>query len=280
MIKNRVYKCFDIILNMIKTLLSKVKANKKYRTISDEIVEKEIEDYLKKFKRINNNKNIEEEIAVKEIRKNLHRVYSSYQTGKKNKKEKYLEGLDTEKLLSLTHSTRERLDYYEDIYFKLFRLTGEPKTIVDLGCGLNPLSIEFMYLTKPFAYYAYDIDEKDKSFLNKYFEKIKSKFNVTGVANILDINNKEKLASIPNSDIMFLFKTLDLIDNKKTNKNELIKFLLTKTKYLVVSFATATLGGRRMQLTSRTGFEAFLERNNFEFEIIRIPNEVFYVIKS
>ena len=47
MIKNRVYKCFVIRLIMEEKLLQKVKANKKYKTISDEIVLREINNYLK-----------------------------------------------------------------------------------------------------------------------------------------------------------------------------------------------------------------------------------------
>ncbi|MEK6935837.1 MAG: hypothetical protein AABW67_03550 [Nanoarchaeota archaeon] len=262
---------------MEEKLLQKVKANKKYKTISDEIVLREINNYLKSHLSSRKNKEITEQ-DIKNIRKNLHRVYSSYQTSKKNKKEKYLEELDTEKLLSLTLSTKERLNYYEQIYQKIFEITGKPKIIVDLGCGLNPLSIPLMNL-KNINYFAYDIDEEDKNFLNKYFEVMKSR-GLNGKAEILDINNKQKLASIPSSDIIFLFKVLDLIDNKKTNKNELIKFLLTKTKFLVVSFATATLTGRKMQLTIRTGFEEFLKRNNFQFQTIRIPNELFYIIKG
>jgi len=279
MIKNRVYKCFDIKLIMEEKLLQKVKANKKYKTISDEIVRKEIKDYLKSHLSSRKNKEITKQ-DIKEIRKNLHRVYSSYQTGKKRKKEQYLKELNTEKLLSITLSTKERLDCYKNIYQNIFQITGRPKVIVDLGCGLNPLSIPLMNLNNNLIYHAYDIDEEDKDFLDKYFEKIKSEFNINGKAEILDITNLEKLKTLPSSDIIFLLKVLDLIDNKKTNKNELIKTLLTKTKFLVVSFATATLGGKRMQLTTRTGFEEFLKRNNFEFKTIRIPNEIFYVITA
>lgn len=43
-----------------------------------------------------------------------------------------------------THiSTRERLDNLDDFYDKLFSFIGEPRSIVDVGCGFHPLLFPF-----------------------------------------------------------------------------------------------------------------------------------------
>ena len=137
--------------NLIDELLIHVKDNKKYRSISDDIVNSEIENYLKKNPRITKI----DKISIKEIRKGLHRLYSSYQTRKKNKGEDYLKELSssktnndilrsTEKLLGMTLSTKERLKDYKEIYKKIFNSSMDPKTIVDIGCGFNPLSYPLM----------------------------------------------------------------------------------------------------------------------------------------
>jgi 16S rRNA (guanine(1405)-N(7))-methyltransferase len=268
------------IIDLEKTFLDEIKANKKYSNISSELILKEIKEYLRK------NPNIQKisKQDVKDVRAKLHRLYSSYQTRKKSKKrEIYLAELKnreeileiTKKLLSLVVSTKERLEDYLRVYETIFKITGKPNIIVDIGCGLNPLSYPLMKLEK-LDYYAYDIDEEDMIFLNNYFKIMKDK-GLNGNAKILDVNNKEKIDNLPNSDIIFLFKTLDLVN---INKNKLIENLLKKTKFLVVSFATKTLTGRPMKLKRRTGFEAFLIRNNFKFKIIEISNEIFYIIKS
>jgi len=60
-----------------------------------------------------------------------------------------------------------------DIYKNIFKITGIPKSIVDLGSGLNPFSCPYMSMDN-LSYYAYDIDKKDIGFLNIYFELMKN----------------------------------------------------------------------------------------------------------
>ena len=64
---------------MIQEILRKVKENKKNKTLADSIVKKEIQNYLKhqKIKEITKQ-------DIKNIRAKLHKIYSSFQTKKKN----------------------------------------------------------------------------------------------------------------------------------------------------------------------------------------------------
>ena len=269
--------------NLTQEILKKVKQHKKYKSIADEIVVEEINKYLKS----NPSEKINKEM-IKSIRKQLHRLYSSYQTGKKTKREKYLEELKTNKnnqellnnLLSITISTKERLNQYPELYKQIFKITGKPKTIVDLGSGLNPLSYPLMKI-KTLNYYAYDIDEEDMKFLNKYF-KIMKQQGLNGKAEIINLRkleNNSKLKNLPESDIILLLKVIDLIDEKKKNiSEELIKQLIKKTKYIVASFETLTR--KPMKLPRRQGFEKMLERNNLKAQTIKTDNEIFYMISE
>ena len=67
---------------MINQILKQVKENKKYKTIADSVVKKEIEKYLK-------NKKIREitKQDIKQIRAILHAKYASFQTKKKKKRD-------------------------------------------------------------------------------------------------------------------------------------------------------------------------------------------------
>ncbi|MAH07128.1 hypothetical protein CMI38_02665, partial [Candidatus Pacearchaeota archaeon] len=131
-------------------ILKKIKDHKKYVGIADSVVKREIGEVLRIDSRIGSDG------LVKEVRKRLHRLYSSYQTGRKGKRDGYLEGLKDwvagkndngdvcDDLLSITLSTKERLKDYSEIYSKIFSITGKPERIVDLGCGMNPLSFPLM----------------------------------------------------------------------------------------------------------------------------------------
>ena len=269
-------------MDIIQDLLKKVKQNKKYSGVSDEIIIPEIISYLTKNKITKITKN-----DIKEIRSRLHKSYASFQTKKKNKISNYLDDLKvnpdnleiTNKLLEVTLSTKERLNNYEYIYNEIFKITGRPKTILDLGSGLNIFSYPYMDLSKV-EYYSYDINETDMKYLNEYYKIMKNE-GLSGEAAILDLKNLSKISYLPFADIVFLFKTIDVID-KDSHKpsEELISQLFNKnkTKYIVASFATKTLTRKQMNFPNRKWFELMLERNNFKFQILNTDNEIFYVV--
>jgi 16S rRNA (guanine(1405)-N(7))-methyltransferase len=264
---------------MIHQILQKIKANKKYSSLADSVVKKEIKAYLKS----NPNASADKQ-TIKEIRAKLHRNYASFQTKKKNKTNIYLEELKqntlnkntNNKLLSITVSTKERINDYKSLYKKIFSITNKPEIIIDLGCGLNPFSFPTMSLPK-LTYYAYDIDEKDMKYLNKYF-KIMKPAGLTGKAKILDATNIKKIKQFPKSDIVFMFKLLDLFDNKVSE--QLIIQAIKTTKHIVASFPTKTITRKPMNHPKRKGFELMLARLNLKFKTIQTDNEIFYVIEK
>ena len=264
-------------MNIDKDLLKKIKDHKKYRTINDAVVIREVNSYLK------SNLHSGEKELIKDVRSKLHRLYSSYQTGKKNKRDEYLNKLKDNSdfitdLLSMTISTKERINDYESIYKNIFKVTGNPKVILDLGCGMNPLSFSLMNL-ETLSYYCYDIDQSDINFLNDYFKVMKNN-GLTGKANILDVRDKIGIKKIHKSDIVFMFKLIDLLDTKENISENLIKILIKKTKFIVTSFPTRTLTRKLMKLSQRRGFEKMLERINLKFTSFNTDNEIFYIINK
>ena len=277
-----------------REFIDKIKENKKYQSISDVVVIKEIENYMRKYQ-TDQDDLYDDKFAIKVIRKELHRLYSSYQTKGKKKRDALLKDIEilqnknapesqvlevTKKLLSITLSTIERLPHYEKLYKDIFKITGKPKSIIDLGAGLNPLSFPLTELPKSTTYNSYDIDTDDITFLNKFYKTIKIK----GKAEILDARDLEKLNKLPKADIIFMFKLFDLIvpKAKKQKKlgEEIINLLMTKTKYLIASFATKTLTRKSMKLPRRIGFEMMLDRNQLKYELIETDNEIYYVCRN
>lgn len=269
----------DIYKNFIK----KIKENKKYSSISEDVIIIEIKNYMRKYQ----TDLYDEKFAIKMIRRQLHRFYSSYQTKGKKKINNLLEILEKDKenldvineILSTTIATKERLEKYSNIYKKIFEISKEPSSITDLGCGLNPISIPYMQL-KNLKYNAYDIDEEDVNLLNKFFKIM----NINGKAEILDLRNLEKLKKIEKSDMIFMFKVYDLIvpKTKKFKKigEDIINIIKDKAEFLVVSFATKTLTRKSMNLPRRIGFEMMLDRNNLKYDFIQTDNEIYYVVSE
>jgi len=83
------------------------------------------------------------------------------------------------------------------------------------------------------------------------------------------------------SDVIFLFKVIDIIDKKNHKHSEqLIKQLLQKTKFIVASFATKTITRKNMNFPNRKWFELMLNRNSIKFKNIKTDNEIYYIINK
>src|SRR3989338_9387488 len=87
-----------------------------------------------------------------------------------------LSDIDSHINILKTHiSSKERISIYPELYEKIFSITGKAKSILDLSCGLNPLSFPFMKLPLSIKYFATELCEDDLLFIEKYFQKINLK---------------------------------------------------------------------------------------------------------
>ena len=264
-------------------LIVLIKQSKKYKHISEEVIRQKIEDYTRKNEDWQDYK---QKYILKGIKALLHSAYGSFQVKEKKKRDKYLGELKNEsddlnivdKILKTNRSTKERLGSYEELYERLFEITGKPACVVDLGCGMNPVSVAY-YLDKKdkINYYAYDIDEEDINFLNRFFEVVKAQ--VKGRAELINLQDIKELEKIPSCDICLMFKLVDVLEEHgHKHSEELVKALIEKCKFIVMSFATATITGRVMKFKDRGWVERMLERIGFKYEKIDLDSETFYVI--
>lgn len=204
---------------------------------------------------------------VKEIRKILHQAVGAYQIFKNRRYKLLRKGL-YDKILKTNKSTKER--GYGLLYEEIFSITGKPLRILDLGAGINPVSL---YKYPEIEITALEINKEDVDFLNEYFKMIGH-----GKAELFDIANIEKLKNFK-ADIGFMFKVVDLLDFNKGHKNAEEVVANTNVRWLVVSFATKTLSGKDMNFPYRGWFDRMIERNNWTYKRLIKPNEIFYLIK-
>ena len=252
-------------------IIVKIKQKKELKSLSNEFVKQYIQDYKKQNPRLDlsNPKAKEYKLAVKEIRAKIRKVYGLFRT------ETHLETLDYKKVLTFHASTKERLLDYLKLYKKIFDITGKPKTIIDLGCGLNPFSIPFMKLSNV-TYYAYDLSLNELDLINKFFKKNKIK----GKAIELNVLDLKKLNNLPKADVSFLFKMSAVIDKGKGHKKTEDVIDGIPAKYVVVSFPTITMSGKPMNAPRRRWMEWLCDRRGWKYQIIEFKNEIFYVLKK
>ncbi len=176
-----------------------------------------------------------------------------------------------EHLLSTHASTRERLPYNAQVYEKIFALAGEPKVVLDIGCGLNPLSFPADNAT----YVGVDIDRTLCSAVEQYFSIV----GIEGECRIVDVRGMEQIKRLPKADLALVFKLLEVIEQKDHKLSELMIKALP-ARWVVVSFPTMTTSGRPMRSPRRVWIEKMLARLGYDYTTFKIPNEIFYVIKK
>ncbi len=272
-------------------MILKIKQSKKYKGISEEIIKKHLDKIilLGKIK--------DPDSIIKETKTSLHQSYGSFQNQKTKKRQRILEDLKKSKgffnniglhnkILSTNKSSLERLGQYAYFYEELFKIIKIPSSIVDIGCGLNPLSLPYTKLNpNDISYSAYDINEIDLNILKEYFELIKKDYSgFSYLIGILDAADIKSISSLPVADVCFMFKVLDPIEKSfgKGHKlaESIIRTTLEKYDYMVISFSTKTLSGKNMNFPRRGWIERMFERIQISYKTIRLKNEIFYVINK
>ena len=220
----------------------------------------------------------------KAARKKLHQIYGVYfNPGNATAFEKALhdkpESLSEAKgfcqeLMELHSSSQERLEDLSAFYQKIFEVTGIPNRIVDLACGLNPLSYPWIHELASIPYIGYDIDQKTTQLMSELLMS----FGYPAQVHFNDL-----FLTIPEhleSDTVMLLKALPCLEQQE--KGISVQLLTEiKCRFLVVSFPSKSLGGKSKGM--ETNYEAFLhsivdEASHFIHKII-FEREIVYVLE-
>ena len=250
---------------MLNNLVEEIKKKKEFRGISSEFVSGVLQSFLKKNNISFPQGKREEKLIVKSVRAELRRFTGQYQTSSNGKqREELLKQGKMNELLSTHVSTKERLSFYDELISEINKLN--PSSILDLGCGLNPLAIA----TKKVKYYACDIQEDELKLVSEFF-----KLNhIPGKSFYCDLRNE---INLPKADLCLIFKVFDLLDKKGHAVSKRILSKLT-CRNIIVSYSTKKLSGRAMNNPRRYWFEKMLDSLEYSFETKSSDNEIFYFI--
>jgi len=250
------------------SILQEVMAKKEYQGLDERFVSSVILKYLPRH---DTSKKAGKTKLIKEVRAKLREVYGAFRAKNYDKRFKFLEELEkwddkktTEKILKVHLSTRERIDYNDKVYTWI-RSYINFTSVLDLGCGFNVYSMPWMGKVN---YYGIDINKDDVDFCNKYMSKFSLSWGIRW-ANLLTFDNYVF------SDVCFMFKILDGLESIERGASAK---LLSKVRspYIVASFATKSLGGKKPISPKRLKW--------FEELVVvtakkRFGDEIYYIIK-
>jgi len=243
---------------MNKKILEEIR---KKRELS-EISKKDIEMAYFRFKEMEINDE-EKIILTKEL---LRKCFNSFTS----KKLLSLKDKPPEWILRKHISTKERLPFYKEVYKKIFK-NFKKVSVIDLGAGVNGWSYGFFPKDIKINYLGIESVGQLVDLTNFYFKKNK----ISGKVFHESLFEKEKVKKIIKEQeeprIIFMFKLIDSLEMLDRNySKELILEFIGLGKFIVLSFATKTLRGKKPFFAKRNWIVNFIKENfkildSFEF---------------
>lgn len=219
--------------------------------------------------------------VLKAAKRKLHQVYAAYLTPKSAAQLTRLAsqaGADFQaacrEALSHHASTAERLPILEEFYGRIFALTGPPRTVLDLACGLHPFALPWMELPGLARYAAMDIDCELMALIGDFFSSRLPDVVVSECRDILVRPPDEP------ADLAFLLKAVPCLEQQEKGASlRLLRAL--RVRHAVVSFPVRSLGGRSKGMEEHYAglAEDLLKRLDRRAEVLHYPSEMFYVIE-
>jgi len=219
------------------------------------------------FELFDKEKYLDEE-KVKLTRDLLRKIFSAF-TSKKILTTKILDKKSSEDILRKHLSTRERFNYYDEIYKRVLKGFDNQKeiSIIDLGAGINGLS--YGYFNNKVDYISVEAVGQLVDLTNHYFNTLNGtgKNKLKGKAVHLSLFELEKLKQTIKKTkkprVVFLFKTIDSLEMIERNySKKLISEIIPLADRVIISFATKSMIKRTRFNVKRNWIINFI-KNNF-----------------
>lgn len=262
-----------MIDNAYNEQLTKLAESKKYSTICPETLSRILTESFERYDKPKD--------ASKAAREKLHAISGAFMTtnelsAAKKALSQWRMGDDEmlETALSKHSSTRERLplDNMDAIYSRIFEITGEPRDVLDLACGLNPAYLAARGITVT----GLDINFSQAEILNSW-----AKANSLPLTVLIKDLLAEDFMPEEHFHIALIMKFLPVIEGQRNGSaKQLLEQL--NAEYVVVTFPTRTLRGRSVGM-ERHYSEWFAEHMPECYTVISMfttRNELIYILKE
>ncbi len=261
----------------LSRLIEKVQANKKYQTIHPVLVKNLCQDTLAKGGT--------GKTAMKTVRNKLHQIGGAYfrQPIDYSALQKTLIHLPKtlsdpalktfcREVISQHASTAERRPILETFFKTCLADLAPVESILDLACGMNPLTAPWMPLAPNAAYLACDIYLDMLDFINIFFDHT----NLSGKAWPCDLLSESP--SEP-AQVAFLLKTIPCLE--QVDKEIGLRLLQNiPAAHILVSFPVQSLGGRRKGMPDyyRNHFLDMIADQNWQVRSFTFQTELAFLV--
>lgn len=225
----------------IDEIIRSVQQNPRYQSIAPELVRRITAAELAK------GRNFKE--TVKAVRNKLHQVGGAYQE-KPIDYPRLLAELTTlprdpahpevrqfcRRALALHASTRERLPILETFYAQTLASLGSITSLIDLACGLNPLTLPWLALANGAQIFACDIYLNQLDFINQFYRHL----GFAGHAFPCDLAEGAPARPV---QLALLLKTIPCLEQVDKSAGERLLSTI-QAEHILVSFPAKSLGGR------------------------------------
>lgn len=258
-------------------IVKSIGGSSKYKDLSEDVVQKVVNEF--------SSPEIKNEDLERKVKNLLHQAWGAFYSTRPNfkKLENSLKfglanNIDQKTLLTnilrVHSSTNERLSIMEAFYRDVFTVTGIPESILDLGCGLNPLTIPWMNLPNSTRYIAVDIDQAQMAFIKNAAEILNWSTDLDCVVGSAFADNFKPV------DVVFMFKLIPVLE-KLTKSFNLAEFLCKfQCKFFVITYPMGSLSGKNKGMKDfyTNKMSDFFKENPYKYIRLQFANELVYVI--
>ena len=253
-------------------LLDKLLQSKNYRDICPDTVRRVWAECERRYKKPKD--------AEKAAREALHGISGAFMTPREARQLAYdMQDWHTkhtdvglEKILSRHASTRERLPVsdMDALYARIFEVTGRPRSVLDLACGIQPLYLG----ARDIKTTGVDISGLAVDAVNRFGEV----YGMPVSAACADVLCPGAIPAGP-FDVALLFKLVPLLERQKAGA-ALDVMNAVNADWLVVSFPTRTLGDRNVGMAAQYSdwMAAHIPAGRSVAASFETGNELFFIL--
>lgn len=181
-------------------------------------------------------------------------------------------GLFAADLLRRHEASKERIPFIRRYYEEIFSLLPPIGSILDLGCGLNPVSVTFMPVSRQVHYTAVDLPLDIVDFINHFFPSVR----ISGIA--MQANLLDGIPAVE-ADLTLVQKTLPFLETVEKGAARRL-FDAIRSPNAVVSFKTEKKPPKTGDDTPDFGaeFESWLTGTDWKAVKRIYPNEIVFVL--
>ncbi len=257
----------------LEIVVHSILSSSKYRSISPELVNRIA---AKEILHRKDKKEVEQA-----ARNTLHQMAGAYSDSKINYRKAAEEFAELEadhrslclKWMRCHSSTRERLSILDNFAEQCYAMIGPVSSVLDIACGLNPLTTPWMNLNPGAKYFACDIECEMMEFLGKALLT----FGVNCTAECIDVVQRVPDMEV---DLALVLKFLPLLDLE--DRSLALPFLQKlRAPQILVSYPTRSLGGRRKGMIQNytDRFHEIIEGQPWQISQYDFDNELVFLIQ-